>query len=124
MEDKYRQYRYGPGNVPKKTVAWNMYGSGLESIGRRGEAEEFPVPDPGPDQLLVRIDSVGMCFSDVKLIRQGESHPKLYNRDLEKEPTRLGHEVALTVVKVGEELQDRYRPGQRLAVQPDIYQQG
>lgn len=124
MDDKYRQYRFGSDNVPKKTLAWNMYGSGLENIGRRGEAEEFPVPQPGPNQLLVRIDSVGMCFSDVKLIRQGGSHPKLYNRDLQKEPTRLGHEVALTVVKVGQELQDRYRPGQRLAVQPDIYQQG
>lgn len=124
MESKYRQYRYALDRVPEKSLAWNMYGSGLECIGRRGEPEEFSVPDPGPGQLLVRIDSVGMCFSDVKLIRQGGSHPKLYNRDLQREPTRLGHEVALTVVKVGEALQDRYRPGQRLAVQPDIYQQG
>jgi threonine dehydrogenase-like Zn-dependent dehydrogenase len=65
-----------------------------------------------------------MCFSDVKLIKQGGSHPKLYNRDLASEPTRLGHEVSITLIKVGQNLQDRYRPGQRLAVQPDIYQQG
>ena len=121
---RYERYRRAVDSVPEKTWAWNMYGSGLESIGREGRPEVFPVPEPGPEQLLVRIDSVGMCFSDVKLIRQGGSHPKLYNRDLQAEPTRLGHEVALTVVKAGENLQDRYQPGQRLAVQPDIYQQG
>ena len=74
--------------------------------------------------MLVRIDSVGLCFSDVKIMRQGGSHPKLYNRDLATDPTRLGHEVRLTVIEVGENLQDRYHPGQRLAVQPDIYQDG
>ncbi|MCB8969124.1 MAG: zinc-binding dehydrogenase, partial [Ardenticatenaceae bacterium] len=73
---------------------------------------------------LVRIDSVGMCFSDVKIIKQGGSHPKLYNRDLTQEPTRLGHEVTLTVIEVGKELRDQYHHGQRLAVQPDIYQNG
>ncbi len=125
MSDKrYEKYRRAVDSVPQKTWAWNMYGPGLENIGRDGEPELFDVPQPGPDQLLVRIDSVGMCFSDVKLIRQGGSHPKLYNRDLAAQPTRLGHEVSLTIIKVGEELRDRYRPGQRLAVQPDLYQQG
>jgi threonine dehydrogenase-like Zn-dependent dehydrogenase len=93
-------------------------------MGEGGKPEAFPVPEPGDDQMLVRIDSVGVCFSDVKIIKQGGSHPKLYNQDLRIEPTRLGHEVALTVVKVGKNLQDRYHAGQRLAVQPDIYQQG
>ncbi|HEU5103514.1 MAG TPA: hypothetical protein VFU22_31070, partial [Roseiflexaceae bacterium] len=51
-------------------------------------------------------------------------HPKLYNRDLATEPTRLGHETALTVMAVGENLHGQYHPGQRLAIQPDIYQQG
>jgi len=54
----------------------------------------------------------------------GGKHPKLYNRDLTEEPTRLGHEASLTVVAVGDELKDKYSPGQRLAVQPDIYQNG
>ncbi len=121
---RYEQYKRAVESVPEQTWAWNMYGSGLENIGRDGRPEQFEVPEPGADQLLVRIDSVGMCFSDVKLIRQGGSHPKLYNRDLQVEPTRLGHEVSLTIIKVGENLQESYEPGQRLAVQPDIYQQG
>lgn len=123
-EDRFERYRRGGSGAPGRGLAWNMYGAGLENIGKDGKPELFEVPEPGAEQLLVRIDSVGMCFSDVKLIRQGGSHPKLYNRDLKKEPTRLGHEVSLTIMKVGEALRDRYEPGQRLAVQPDLYQQG
>lgn len=124
MVDKFELYRKAEEQVPELTWAWQMYGAGVENIGRDGRPEQVPVGEPGPDQLLVRVDAVGMCFSDVKLIKQGGAHPKLYNRDLKKEPTRLGHEVALTVMKVGENLRGKYHPGQRLALQPDIYQNG
>jgi threonine dehydrogenase-like Zn-dependent dehydrogenase len=124
MSAKYELYRSASYPLPEKTWAWNMYGPGIESIGRDGRPEQFAIPEPGDNQLLVRVDSVGMCFSDVKLIRQGGNHPKLYNRDLAAEPTRLGHEVSITLIKVGKALQDQYQPGQRLAVQPDIYQKG
>ena len=124
MGEKYQAYRSINYPIPNKTWAWNLYGAGLESMGHDGAPEKFSVPEPGDDQLLVRIDSIGVCFSDVKIIQQGGRHPKLYNRDLSVEPTRLGHEVALTVVRVGENLQGKYHVGQRLAVQPDIYQQG
>ena len=124
MTTKYEAYRAASTPVPAKTLAWNLYGAGVENIGKNNAPEAFPVEEPADDQLLVRIDSVGMCFSDVKIIKQGGSHPKLYNRDLSVEPGRLGHEVALTVIKVGKDLQGKYHPGQRLAVQPDIYQQG
>ena len=124
MTSKYELYRSASYSLPEQTWAWNMYGPGVESIGKDGRPEQFPIPEPDDNQLLVRVDSVGMCFSDVKLIKQGGNHPKLYNRDLAQEPTRLGHEVAITLIKVGKDLQDRYYSGQRLAVQPDIYQQG
>ena len=124
MGEKYHAYRSLNYNLPDQSWAWNLYGAGLENMGRGGEPEPFSVPEPNDDQLLVRIDSIGVCFSDVKILKQGGSHPKLYNRDLSVEPTRLGHEVSLTIVKAGKNLQDKYQPGQRLAVQPDIYQQG
>ena len=119
-ERAYAAYR-DISDAPRATVAWNVYGKGVESVGRGGLPEEVPVGAPGPDQLLVRVDAVGLCFSDVKLIRQGGDHPKLYGRDLAKEPTRLGHEAAVTVVAVGQRLALRFRPGDRLAIQPDIY---
>jgi len=116
---KYQNLQYP---IPDKTLLWNMYGAGIENIGVNGKPEVGKVSEPADDQLLVRVDSVGMCFSDVKLIKQGRKHPKLYNRDLKNNPTRLGHEAAWTIIKVGEKLVDRYHPGQRLVVQPDIYQ--
>ncbi len=124
MTSKYDRYRSADHALPDECWAWNLYGAGEENMGKNGEPELLPIPKPNADQMLVRIDSVGLCFSDVKIMRQGGSHPKLYNRDLTKEPTRLGHEVSLTVIEVGENLKDRYHHGQRLAVQPDIYQEG
>lgn len=124
MPELYQLYRHAQHTIPVKTWGWNIYGAGIENFGRGGNPEQLPVPEPGDDQLLVRIDSVGMCFSDVKIIKQGGKHPKLYNRDLTVDPTRLGHEVALTVMKAGKNLEGQYHTGQRLAVQPDIYQDG
>src|SRR5690349_23107795 len=116
MGDKFRAYRDLNYAVPRQSYAWNLYGAGLENLGHNGEPEPFDIAEPGDDQLLVRIDTISVCFSDVKILKQGGSHPKLYNRDLAADPTRLGHEVALTIVKVGKNLKETYRPGQRLAV--------
>jgi L-sorbose 1-phosphate reductase len=117
----YARYRAAPVPAPAEALAWNVYGTGIERVGRYGRPELVPVGRPGPDQLLIRVDAVGLCFSDIKLIRLGGDHPKLYGRDLERSPTRLGHEASVTVIEAGEQLADRFHRGQRLAIQPDIY---
>jgi len=124
VADRYAAYQALPERSPAETLAWNVYGKGIESVGRDGRPEPVDVPRPSADQLLVRVDAVGLCFSDIKLIRLGGEHPKLYGRDLTRDPTRLGHETAVTVIEVGEGLRDGFRPGQRLAIQPDIYVDG
>jgi threonine dehydrogenase-like Zn-dependent dehydrogenase len=124
VADRYAAYQALPDRAPTETLAWNVYGKGVEAVGRDGRPEPVPVPRPSAEQLLVRVDAVGLCFSDVKLIRLGAEHPKLYGRDLTTEPTRLGHETAVTVIEVGDALADRYHRGQRLAIQPDIYVDG
>ena len=110
--------------APSTALAWNVYGAGIDHIGRDGRPETVDVPRPRPDQLLIRVDAVGLCFSDIKLLRLGGEHPKLYGRDLATDPTRLGHETSVTVIEAGSELRDRFHPGQRLAIQPDIYVDG
>ena len=87
--------------IPETMLAWPLYGAGLENLGRNGRPETWPVPHPAPDQILVRSDAVGLCYSDVKILRQGSSHPRLYGRNLAERPIVQGHEVALTVVEVG-----------------------
>jgi L-sorbose 1-phosphate reductase len=120
----YDRYRAAGETVPQRTLAWNVYGKDIERVGRDGRPEWVVVPEPRADQLLIRVDAVGLCFSDVKLIRLGGDHPKLYGRDLTVEPTRIGHETSVTVMRVGADLAGRFRPGQRLAIQPDIYVDG
>jgi D-arabinose 1-dehydrogenase-like Zn-dependent alcohol dehydrogenase len=105
-------------------LAWPLYGAGLENLGVDGKPVRWPTPRPAPDQILVRSEAVGLCYSDVKVIRQGGAHPRLYGRDLATRPAVQGHEVALTVVEAGEAWRDRFRPGQRLALQADIYYRG
>ena len=123
-EWNFVDYVKGDTPLPSPNLGWNTYGTGIESIGKDGKPEPIEIPTPGPDQILVRVDAVGLCYSDVKLIKQGGDHAKLYGRDLKTEPTRLGHEATVTVIEVGEELADKYSPGQRLAIQPDIYVDG
>lgn len=110
--------------VPESMLAWPLYGAGLENLGRGGRPVRWPVPRPGRDQVLARIDAVGLCYSDVKIIRLGGEHPRLYGRDLATEPIIQGHEVSLTIVAVGEHWQTRFTPGERFAVQADIYHHG
>jgi threonine dehydrogenase-like Zn-dependent dehydrogenase len=81
------------------------------------------MPQFGADELLVRHDAVGLCFSDVKVIRAGAEHPRIY-RDMMVDPVVLGHEVTLTIVGVGIGLADRYQVGDRFIVQADIYIDG
>ncbi len=54
--------------------------------------EEIPVPAPGPGEVLVRIDTCGVCGTDLKKIHT-DSHPG---------PRVFGHEMAGTVAEVGE----------------------
>lgn len=121
MSTKIEDYKRLGTPLPEKNLVWNMYGAGLQNIGKDGEAEVLSIPAPGDDQILVRVDAVGMCFSDVKLIKLGNEHPKIFQRDLVNNPTRVGHEASFTVVKVGKNRTSQFHPSQRLAIQPDIY---
>jgi threonine dehydrogenase-like Zn-dependent dehydrogenase len=66
---------------------------------------------------------VGLCFSDIKVIRAGSNHQRIY-REMAEDPVVLGHEVSMTVVAVGEELRDQYRVGDRFIIQADIFIDG
>lgn len=124
MNSQVELYKSPAAPLSSHNLCWNLYGPGLDNIGCQQQAESCAIPVPDPDQLLVRVDAVSLCLSDIKLIQQGRDHPRLYHRDLSRQPTRLGHEVSLTVLQVGDNLKSSYQPGQRLALQPDIYRNG
>jgi D-arabinose 1-dehydrogenase-like Zn-dependent alcohol dehydrogenase len=123
MSDKLDVYRHARVPVPDRNLLWPLYGAGFENLGRDGQPIAVPMRQFGPDELLVRHDACGLCFSDIKVIRAGETHPRIY-RDMKADPVVLGHEVALTVVGVGKNLGDRYNVGDRFVVQADIFVNG
>src|SRR6187402_889225 len=105
-------------------LRWHLYGAGLENLGREGVPEEVPVPSYGPDELLVRQDACGLCFSDTKVIALGPNHPRLTGRDMTQNPVTLGHEVAVTVVGVGDNRKGQFAIGERFVLQADVFYQG
>lgn len=114
------RYRRADEPLPGEFKRWHLYGAGLEAL----EEVTVPLPTPGPDELLVRHDAVGICFSDIKIITLGQKHPKLTDRDFQKQPVVMGHEVALTIVEVGANLAAQFAVGQRYIVQADIFNGG
>ena len=114
-------YKQAQSPLPATMWLWPLYGAGFENLGVEGKPIQVPVPAYGPDELLVRHDAVGLCFSDVKVIRAGDQHPRLQGRDMKANPVVLGHEVALTIVGVGENLKNKFKVGERYIIQADIY---
>ena len=112
------------GPLPDTYLSWKLYGAGFENLGINGLPEKVPMRLPGNDQILVRIDAVGICYSDVKLLQLGEKHSKLAGVNLKETPTSPGHEISLTVVRVGKHLQDQFFPGQRYAILPEVVHSG
>ena len=110
--------------MPARMLRWHLYGAGLESLGDNGAPEEVDVPAFGQNELLVRQDACGLCFSDTKVIALGANHPRMTGRDLAKQPVTLGHEVSVTVVGVGCNLEGRFQIGDRFVVQADIFYRG
>jgi threonine dehydrogenase-like Zn-dependent dehydrogenase len=121
---KLDAYREAQEPLPARMLRWHLYGAGLENLGREGRPEEVAVPSFGPDELLVRQDACGLCFSDTKVIGLGAGHPRMTGRDLARDPVTLGHEVSCTVVGVGAHLADRFRVGDRFVIQADVFYQG
>ena len=70
------------------------------------------MPDPGPDEVLVRVGSVGVCGSDVHYYEHGRIGDFVV-----EQPLVLGHEVGGTITDVGSAV-DRSRMGERVALEP------
>lgn len=91
-----------------------IIGAVLEEIGRpRPFSESRPITiselelgDPGPTEILVRLEAAGICHSDLSVVDGNRVRPV---------PMLLGHEAAGRVVEVGSEVDD-LRPGQRVVM--------
>lgn len=76
---------------------------------------EIPVPEITPDQVLIRVEYVGICGSDVHYFHDGRCGTFVVG----EEPFMLGHECAGTIVEVGSEVKNLVA-GDRVCVEPGI----
>ncbi|XP_045142395.1 sorbitol dehydrogenase [Echinops telfairi] len=74
--------------------------------------ENYPIPEPGPNEVLLKMHSVGICGSDVHYWQHGRIGDFVV-----KKPMVLGHEASGTVFKVGS-LVKHLKPGDRVAIEP------
>jgi D-arabinose 1-dehydrogenase-like Zn-dependent alcohol dehydrogenase len=87
-----------------------MLAARLHVPSRTLRLEEVPRPQPGPGEVLVKVEAAGVCLSDVHLI-DGTLTPLLLRGDT----VTLGHEVSGTIAEVGEGVTAR-SPGQRVVL--------
>lgn len=123
MTDKLTDFRRAAAPLPERNRLWPLYGAGFDNLGLDDQTIDAPMPSYGPDELLVRHDACGLCFSDIKVISLGEQHPRIY-RDMRANPITLGHEIAMTVVGVGQNLAGQYQVGDRFTIQADVFVDG
>lgn len=71
------------------------------------QLERVPVPDVGPEDLLVRVRAALTCGTDVKVFQRG------YHARMIVPPALFGHELAGDVVAVGDRVND-FEIGQRV----------
>jgi L-iditol 2-dehydrogenase len=96
-------------SIPKTMKAWVLDGPGELRL------VEKPVPEPGPAEVLVRIDAVAICATDVEIINKGVPAWIEGGLPFNKNFTP-GHEYMGTLVKLGAGV-DEYGIGDRIAVE-------
>ena len=68
---------------------------------------EVPVPQPGPGQVLLRVQACGVCHTDLHIVDGELNKPKL--------PLILGHQIVGQVASLGQGV-TRFKTGERLGV--------
>lgn len=78
-----------------------------------GQLELIDVPDPvpGPRDVVVRVEAVGICGTDVHVF-DGEFEPTVF-------PIIPGHETSGVVETIGEAVTE-FEPGDRVSVDPTL----
>lgn len=115
-------------SLPPTQYAVQLTGADRLELNRAKEVHR-----PGPTQVLAQVEAVGLCFSDLKLLKQFGAHarkgeivsglapdvlaeiPSYVPGD---QPTVPGHEAVVRIVAVGENVR-HHKVGERCLVQTD-----
>src|SRR3972149_843138 len=87
-----------------------MLAARLIKAGLPVSIDEVPVPEPAPDEVLVKVAACGLCGTDLHLAVAGDI-------PVERTPITLGHEGAGTVAALGRDVRG-LREGDRVVLFP------
>lgn len=79
----------------------------LHAAGQPLREEHLPIPEPGPEQVLLKVLACAVCRTDLHVVDGELTSPKL--------PLVPGHEIVATVVTPGERVSG-LTPGMRVGV--------
>lgn len=74
---------------------------------------DIPVPSPGPEEVLLRIRTMGLCGTDLNIYRGANplvSYPRI-----------PGHEIGATIEETGGAVPDEFAQGMPVAVYPGTH---
>ncbi len=81
--------------------------------------DAFELPPIHEDEVLVRVVSDSICMSSYKAAMQGTAHKRV-PENIAEHPVIIGHEFCGVIERVGARWADRFAPGQRFTIQPNI----
>ncbi len=76
---------------------------------RQIACQELPVPEPGPEDIVLKVESALTCGTDLKAFLRG--HPKM------PPPVRFGHEYSGTIAACGPQVTS-FREGDEVMLAP------
>ncbi|KAF2396200.1 alcohol dehydrogenase [Trichodelitschia bisporula] len=97
-------------DIPKECKAGVIYDIGPSFTAK---VEMVPVPEPGPDEVLIKLNATGICYSDVHYMLGDLDAPPMSFFNV-RSP---GHEGAGIVVKLGSNVKN-FKLGDRAGVKP------
>lgn len=86
-----------------KAIAYNGNSNPLS-------VEDLPIPEPGPGELLLKVNACGICGSDLHA----------YQASIVPEGNVFGHEFSGEVAALGEGVGDEWQVGDRATALPSI----
>lgn len=81
--------------------------------------ETIDLPSPGPGEILAEVVTNSICMSSHKATRQGASHKRVPD-DVAENPIIIGHEFSGTLLQIGEDYRETFRPGRKFSIQPAL----
>lgn len=96
-----------------KTRAVRIYGKNDLRL------EEFELPQIKEDEILAHVISDSICMSTYKAAIQGTDHKRI-PKDIDVNPTMVGHEFCGEIVEVGAKWKDQFQPGDKFSIQPAL----